>query len=87
MLVSEFKYYRTNYGRLREKYSNKYIVIKGKRIIGIYNSHAEAFEGTIKNEALGTFLIQQIADDNRHKSIKRNRFAFFNLFSRNGQKL
>ena len=87
MLVSEFKYYRTNYGRLREKYSNKYIVIKGKRIIGIYNSHADAFEGTIKNEALGTFLIQQIADDNRHKSIKRNRFAFFNLFNRNGQKL
>lgn len=82
MLAIEFKYYRINYRRLQEKYSDKFIVIKGKKVIGIYNSHLEAFCETIKHEELGTFLIQRILKRNRPRSTKRKRFSIFNIFGR-----
>ena len=87
MLSTEFKYYRTNYGRLRERYCNKYIVIKGKKVIGTYNSHAEAFQETIKHEELGTFLIQRILNNNRPVNNKKNRFSLLKFFSKNMYKL
>jgi len=58
MLDIEFKYYRDNYSKLVHKYENSFLVIKGKKILGVYKSHSEAFDETIKHEKLGTFLIQ-----------------------------
>ncbi len=78
MLVTEFKFYRENHSRLIEKYHNKYIVIKGKKVIGVYNSHAEAYFDTKKSEELGTFLIQKISKDNIFVKSKSSRFSLFN---------
>ena len=58
MLHVEFKYYRDNHHKLVDKYEHKFLVIKGKKILGVYDSHAEAYDETIKKEELGTFLIQ-----------------------------
>lgn len=85
MLATEFKYYRANYRRLQEKYSNKYIVIKGKKVMGIYNSHSEAYSETIQNEVLGTFLIQKILYNKDYFKEKRNRFSL--LFMRGIRRL
>ena len=58
MLEKEFKYYLDNQDELVSKYNGKFIVIKGEKIIGVYNSHSDAYTETTKKETLGTFLIQ-----------------------------
>ena len=58
MLKKEFKYYLAHQPELVKKYKGKFIVIKNEKVIGAYNSHAEAYNETIQNEKLGTFLIQ-----------------------------
>ena len=58
MLHTEFKYYRDNHEKLLKKFANKFIVIKGKKVIGVYDSHLEAYQESVKTEELGTFLIQ-----------------------------
>lgn len=84
MLVTEFKFYRSNYNLLLEKYSNKYIVIKGKKVIGIYDTHAEAYINTIRTEALGTFLIKHVEEKTGAKNIRRKRYAFLEFFRQSG---
>jgi hypothetical protein len=58
-LEKEFKYYLNNQDELVKKYKGRVIVIKNKKVIGVYDSEAEAVQETSKNEALGTFLIQR----------------------------
>lgn len=58
MLEQEFKYYIDNQASLVKKYPGKFLVIKGQSIIGVYDSHGEAYDNAIKREQLGTFLIQ-----------------------------
>ncbi|GAJ18478.1 unnamed protein product, partial [marine sediment metagenome] len=38
----EFKYYIKNQNKLVKQYNNKCIVIKNKKVIGVYDSVAEA---------------------------------------------
>lgn len=59
MLEKEFEYYLKNQNDLVEKYNNKYIVIIGEKVVGVYNSDAEALLETEKKYQLGTFLIQK----------------------------
>lgn len=58
MLKKEFQYYLDHQDELVKRYNNKFIVIKNDKVIGVYGSHSEAYSETVKNEQLGTFLIQ-----------------------------
>jgi len=58
-LEKEFKYYLKNQDELVKKYKGKVIVIKNEKVIGVYDSEAEAVQETSKNEPLGTFLVQK----------------------------
>ncbi len=58
-LEKEFKYYLNNQDELVKKYKGKVIVIKNKKVIGVYDSEAEAVQETSKNEAPGNFLVQK----------------------------
>jgi hypothetical protein len=58
MLEKEFQYYLDNQASLVKQYAGKFIVIKGENIIGVYDSHSDAYNSTIKTESLGSFLIQ-----------------------------
>lgn len=58
MIKKEFKYYLKNQTDLVKKYNGKFIVLKNEKVIGVYDSHSEAYNETIKKEKLGTFLIQ-----------------------------
>ncbi|MBA7534279.1 hypothetical protein ES705_26525 [subsurface metagenome] len=58
-LEKEFKYYIKNQNKLVKRYKNKCIVIKNEKVIGVYDSEAEAVQETSKNEPLGTFLVQK----------------------------
>ena len=58
MLEKEFKYYIENQKELVQKYEGKYIVIRGEKVVGSYNTEAEAYGKSIKKYELGTFMIQ-----------------------------
>ena len=58
-LKEDFEYYLKNQDELVKKYNGKFIVIKNKSVIGIYDSEKEALEKTIKKEEMGTFIVQK----------------------------
>jgi hypothetical protein len=58
MLEKEFKYYLDNQDELVKNYNDKFIVIKDEKIIGVYDSHSDAYNTTLLTEKLGAFLIQ-----------------------------
>ncbi len=58
MMEKEFKYYLKHQSELVKKYNGKFIVLKNEKVIGVYDSHSEAYNQTVKKEELGTFLIQ-----------------------------
>jgi hypothetical protein len=58
MLEKEFKYYLDNQDDLVKNYNGKFIVIKDEKVIGVYDSHSEAYNESLLTEKLGTFLIQ-----------------------------
>jgi len=59
MLEEEYKYYKDNQKALLERYSNKAIVIMGKKIVGIYDSEELAYKDSVSKYKLGAFLIQK----------------------------
>jgi len=59
MLEKEFKFYQKNQKKLVKNNNGKYIVIKRDKLIGVYSSENEAFDETIKENEIGTFLIQK----------------------------
>jgi hypothetical protein len=58
-LENEFKYYLENQDELVKQYQGKFIVIKNRQIIGIYDGEIEAIRESVKNHQLGTFLVQK----------------------------
>jgi hypothetical protein len=58
MLKDEFQYYLDHQFELVKQYSGKYIVIKEKTVIGVYDTEFEAYNKTQEEHELGTFLIQ-----------------------------
>ena len=58
MLLEEFKYYKDNKRELLAKYEGKFLVIKGKELLGVYDSEMDAYNEGQKKAALGSFLIQ-----------------------------
>lgn len=59
MLKDEFQFYLDNQENLVEKYKGKFLVIKGQKVIGVYDSEIDAYTKTVVKEELGTFLIQE----------------------------
>lgn len=60
MLEKEFKYFKDNNDALFKIYPNRYLVIKGQKVVGNYLSFEEALEAAINSHKfeLGTFLVQ-----------------------------
>jgi len=59
MLEENYIFFKNNLPKFIKRYKGKYIVIKDKRVLGSYDDFDEAYRETIRNEALGTFIIQQ----------------------------
>jgi len=64
MLKREFDYFIANQTELVNKYLNKFIVIKNEKVVGVYDSHIQAYNESIKTMNLGTFLIQHCLPGN-----------------------
>ena len=60
MLDKDIKFYKQNREKLLERYPYKYVVIKNQKLIGVYDSHASAYEETIKKHEVGSFIIEYV---------------------------
>ncbi len=60
MLDKDIKFYRENKEKLREQYMGKYIVIRNRKVLGAYDTHAEAYEKSIQHNDVGTFIIEHV---------------------------
>lgn len=58
MLDREFNFYLKHQDNLLKDYRGKYLVIKGDEIIGVFDNFDSALLTSMKDHALGTFLIQ-----------------------------
>lgn len=61
-LQEEFEYYLNNKKFFHEKYEGKFIVLKNKQVIGVYENRLLAINEARKMHELGTFLVQHVAD-------------------------
>jgi len=57
-LQKEYEYYLAHLFELAEKYSGKFLAIKGQEVVGVYESDLEAVQTMSRSHELGTFLIQ-----------------------------
>lgn len=61
-LRQEFEFYRANQEDMVKKYDGHVIVLKGRKVLGVYDSHLTAFTETVKHHERGTFLVQQVSE-------------------------
>jgi hypothetical protein len=57
-LEDELQYYISNQEELVSKYEGKYLVIKDKKVVGVFESEIQAYDDSKDKYELGTFLIQ-----------------------------
>ena len=61
MQRSDFNWFLNHYDELYREYGHKFIVIKNKEVLGVYDSVREALDNT--DEDLGTFIVQECNGD------------------------
>lgn len=76
-LKKEFNYYLKHQDELVKKYNGKFIVIKGTKVLGAYDTELEAVQETSKTKELGTFLVQKCESGNEsYTQVYHSRVAF-----------
>ena len=70
MLEKEYDYFLNNKDKLFANYHDRVIVIKEEEVIGDYDTKEEAYRETVKEHELGTFLIQEMSQEEMY-DIKR----------------
>jgi len=61
--MNDYEYFVHNMSSLYGQYGHKFLVIKNKTIIGVYDDMDIAYDETRKIEDVGTFIIQECVDD------------------------
>ena len=69
MLEKEFQYYLDNKDRLIKEYTDKYIVIIGNEVVGVFDNEPEAYSSSVEKYGLGKFLIR-FCDSNGESHIQ-----------------
>lgn len=59
----DFCFFVKNYSDFAEKYGNKYLAIKGKKILGVFDSIQELLSTLSKHYKIGTYIIQECSKD------------------------
>lgn len=59
----DFDYFIENYKDFYQKYGHKYIAIKNKTVIGVFDTESQAIGEISKKYPLGTFIVQECNGD------------------------
>lgn len=57
-IQQDIDYYKANRQQFLEQYDGKFLVIKGKQLIGIYTTRTQAYNTTVAQHEEGTFIIE-----------------------------
>ena len=57
-LEQELNYYIQHQDELVKKYEGKYLIIKDKQVVGVYDEEIDAYNDAKSKYEVGTFLIQ-----------------------------
>ena len=60
-LKDEFRFYLDNQDSMVEQYDGRVVAIKGRRVLGVYDSKLEAVTETSAKHEPGSFLIQNVS--------------------------
>ena len=63
MQDQDFDYFLENMQTLYKAYGDKFVAVKNQTILGVYDTFNDALDTTLRTEELGTFLIQEIFND------------------------
>ena len=63
ILEKEYGFFLSKRQSLLPNNENKFVVIVGENIVGIYDTISEALSESVKKYTLGTFLIQKISSN------------------------
>jgi len=58
MFTTELNFFIENQASLVEMYLGKYIVLKGNKVVGVYDSALQAYLEAQKKHKIGSFMIQ-----------------------------
>lgn len=75
-LSKEFQYYIDNQEELASKYNDKYIVIVGEEVVGVYDDISDAYSKPQEKYELGTFFIQKTGLGVENYTQTINRYSF-----------
>lgn len=64
MLERENAFYKANQAEFREKYLNKWLVIAGESLWGVFDKVSDAAKAALENFEPGEFMVHRPADDN-----------------------
>ena len=59
MLDTEYRFYLENQDKLAQEHLDKFLVIVGQEVVGVYDTPEEAYFESLKKYELGQFLIQK----------------------------
>ncbi len=57
-LKGEFDYFLEHHDELLKDYNGKHLVIKGEKVVGVYESEREAYFKSLDRHEPGTFLVR-----------------------------
>ena len=58
-----YEWFKEHLSELVKNYEGKYLAIKGRKIIGEYETFNDAWEETLQTNEAGTFIIQLCSED------------------------
>ena len=59
MQERDFKWFLDHYDELYRQYGVSFLAIKKERVLGKYDSYAEAVRKTLESEDIGSFIVQK----------------------------
>ena len=59
MQDQDYEWFLDHFEELFQKYGHKFLAIKNKAVIGVYDSYGQGVRETEKVEPLGTFIVQE----------------------------
>ena len=59
----DYIWFEEHYEEFKKRYGDAFLVIKDKKVIGVYDSYASGVRVTEKTEQLGAFIVQQCLAD------------------------
>lgn len=70
---SDFKYFLDNYDSLFKKYGHKFVAIKDKNILGVFDTASQAFNNLSCDYEVGTYILQECTGDESGYMVRMTR--------------